>query len=301
MVEKIAVILNAYGGKLGAKAKIARVEAGMQAAGLEYHLHVTQYPDHGKELAQQAALNGCSIVVAAGGDGTINEVVNGLMPVAVEHSPEALPCTLGILPLGTANDLADMLNLPRDITAACRCLAKGNTRLIDVGYVNGRYFANNSAVGLEPIVTINHDKMRRVKGDLRYVLAAIKTIIQSKSWDMRLDWDCGVYEGQLVIVSVGNSARTGGAFFMTPQAEVDDGLLDFVFASNMSRLKMLTVFPLLFRGKHIGHPKIVYLKTRKLIITSTHPTPIQTDGEIIDEAATKIEYCIIPQKLPVII
>ena len=297
MPDKVTVILNTHGGKLGTQAKEAVVKAGMQAAGLNYQLERTGYPDHGLELARQAALAGCSIVVAAGGDGTINEVVNGL----VQAAEQGKPGTLGILPLGTANDLADMLELPRSITAACQRIAAGHTRLIDLGIVNGRYFANNSAVGLEAEVTIEHDKMRRIKGDIRYILAALKTITRSKSWDMHLDWGTGIYEGPAVLVSVGNSARTGGSFYMTPQAKVDDGLLDFVYAVGMSRWQMLKLLPTSFSGKHVRHPLVVYLTSRSLSITASPPIPIQADGEILDETAVEINYCIAPQKLRVIV
>jgi len=296
VTDKIKVILNIHGGRLGGRAKIALVEEAMTIANLDYHLSPTTYAGHGTELARQAALEGWPIIVAAGGDGTINEVVNGLMQAAQGGTPSSL----AILPLGTANDLADMLNLPRDLVAASQRIATGNVRLIDLGVVNGHFFANNSAVGLEPVVTLQHDKMRRVKGNIRYILAALKAIATARPWSMRLDWGHGMFEGPLTLVSVGNSARTGGAFFMTPQAELDDGLLDFVYAFGMSRLKMLTLLPQTFKGKHIHHPTVSYLKTKTLSITAAPATPIQADGEIIDKEAVEINYRIVPQILRVI-
>lgn len=297
VADKIKVILNPHGGRLRGQDKIASVEQGMKAAGLDYHLEPTQYAGHGLQLARQAVLDGYPIIVAVGGDGTINEVVNGLMQ-APEESP---PSTLGIIPLGTANDLADVLNLPHDMTAVCQRIAAGSTRLIDLGMVNGHYFANNSAVGLEPMVTLEHEVMRRVKGNLRYILAALKSIIKAKPWTMRIDWDSGSYEGPVTLVSVGNSPRTGGSFYMTPEALLDDGLLDFIYAVGISRWQMVKLLPQTFSGRHVHHPGVIYLRTISLSITASPSTPIQADGEVIDRTATEINYRIIPKKLRVIV
>lgn len=294
---KVKIILNTYGGRLSGQAKISQVEQALQECGVNYHLQPTQNSGHAIELARQAALEGWPVVVAAGGDGTINEVVNGLMQAAGAGQAGVL----GIIPLGTANDLADALKLPRDIKAACQRIAAGQTRLIDLGEVNGHYFANNSAVGLEPMVTIAHDKMRLVKGNLRYILAALTSIISAKIWTMRLTWSNGQYEGPVTLVSIGNSCRTGGEFFMTPHAVLDDGLIDFMYGVGMSRWQMLRLLPQTFTGKHIDHPLVVYRQTTTLSITAFPPTPIQTDGEIIDEQATEINYRIIPKKLRVIV
>lgn len=203
--------------------------------------------------------------------------------------------------MGTANDLADVLHLPRDATAACQRIAAGNSRVIDVGTVNGQYFTNNSAVGLEPVVTINHEQMRRVKGNLRYLLAALKTIIQAKPWRMRLVWDDGTYEGPVTLASVGNSHRTGGLFYMTPHAVLDDGLLDVVYALGLTRWQLLTLLPKTLKGDHIRHPLVRCLQTKSISITASPPTPIQADGEVIAKTATEINYSIIANKLRVIV
>ena len=298
MPEKIKIILNTHGGRLDTRTKISLVEQGMAAAGVGFVLELTEYPDHGRELAQKAAQENWPVVVAAGGDGTIGEVVNGLMRARVD-----LPVpTLGIIPFGSANDLADNLELPGDVTAACRLIAAGNTRLIDLGLVNGRYFANNSAIGLEPIVTIEQNQMRHIlNGTPRYVVAALSCIRKAKPWQARLEWDHGVFEGPITLVTVGNGHRTGGAFYMTPQAELDDGLLDFVYALGMTAWQMLKLLPQTLKGKHIHHPLVTYLRTRSLTITISPTSPIQADGEIIAVDATTIDYQIVPKILRVIV
>jgi diacylglycerol kinase (ATP) len=297
MPNKIKIILNAYGGRLGAKAKTEAVKEAMQAAGLDYHLEITQYAGHAVELARQASDEGWPVIVAAGGDGTIHEVINGLL----QASGQDQTATLGIIPMGTANDLADVLHLPRDATAACQRIAAGNSRVIDVGTVNGQYFSNNSALGLEPVVTINHEQMRRVKGNLRYLLAALKSIILAKPWHMRLDWDDGSYEGPVTLVSVGNSHRTGGLFYMTPRAVLDDGLLDIVYGLGLTRWQLLRLLPKTLKGDHIHHPLVRYVRSKSVSITTSPCTPIQADGEVIDRTATIVNYSIISNKLRVIV
>lgn len=282
---------------MSGQAKVAALEQALRQTGLQYELNSARSPAHAGDLARLAAAQGYPVVVAAGGDGIINHVLNGLMAAAGDGEAGIL----GIVPLGTANDLADMLGLPRNVMAACRHIAAGQTRLIDVGQVNDRYFINNSAVGMEPVVTLAQEGMRRVRGRLRYLLAALKSIATAKSWLMQLRWGNSQYEGPVTLVSVGNSRRTGGNFYMTPRALVDDGLLDFVYAVGMGRWQMLRLLPLTMTGQHIHHPLVVYLRATSLSITFNPPTPIQADGEIIDPAGTEICYRIIPHKLRVIV
>ena len=290
-------IVNPYSGRWKAKAAIPDIERACKKIGLDYELVATDAPNHGTELAREAAQTGFSPIVVAGGDGGISEVVNGLMQAA----GDGVAGPLGIIPLGSANDLADVLELEKDIETACRVILAGHTRAIDVGCVNGRFFDNNSAVGLEPMVSIAQMAMKRVKGTPRYILAALKAILGHKPWHMRLTWDDGGYEGPVALVSVGNTCRTGGAFWMTPHAEPDDGYLDFVFTGKMGRLKLLRLLPTTFDGSHIEHPDVTYTRTTRLTIECDPPTPIQADGELFDLSANHIEYTIMPGRLQVIV
>ncbi len=297
MTGRVKVILNLQGGRWTGQAKVDIVEQALQAAHIDYDLQPTAQPEHGLELARQAAHEGWPVIVAAGGDGTINQVVNGLAQAAGAGEVGIL----GIIPVGTANDLADGLGLPHDLKAACERIAAGQTRLIDLGQVNDRYFANNSAVGLEAAVTVTHDEMRWFQGKNRYLLAALKVIMRAQCWQMKIKWNNGEYDGPAILVSVGNNFRTGGSFYMTPHARLDDGLLDFIYGIRLNRLQLLNLLPRTFTGQHIYHPAINYRQTTTLSITTSPPTPIQADGEIIDLHATRIEYRVLPQKLRVIV
>lgn len=117
---------------------------------------------------------------------------------------------------------------------------------------------------------------------------------------MTIEWDDGSASGRMLLVSVGNGNVTGGAFRLTPQAELDDGLLDFIFGTAMSRLQILRFLPLVFSGQHIHRPEVTYGRTRRLTITSDDPLPVGVDGEIISTAAHRLEFEVVPGKLRVV-
>ncbi|MEM7033208.1 MAG: diacylglycerol kinase family protein [Chloroflexota bacterium] len=292
----IKIILNPYAGRWKAKTHLERIEAIFHEANIEVDIVKTERSGQASELAREAAEAGIETVVAVGGDGTISEVMNGL----VEAAGEGQAGTLGIIPVGTGNDLAAMLDLPINVEKACQKIIAGNTRIIDLGNVNGHFFDNNSAVGLEPVVTQEAAKITWLRGAMVYLAGALRGIAKRPGWMADLEWDDGAYQGPIALISVGNSPRTGGAFWMTPNAKLDDGLLDVVFTPILSRLQLLALLPLTFSGKHINHKAVTHLQVTELRI-KMDPTPIQADGELIADAATEITYTVVPQKLRVIV
>ena len=294
-MRPLKIILNPYAGRWKAKANLGLLKETLTALDIPFDLTVTERPGHGIAVARAAAEIGFETIVAAGGDSTINEVVNGMAQAAGNNTAAG---TLGIIPLGTANDLAFTLGIPTDLRRACENLRNGQPRAIDLCRVNNRYFANNSAVGLEPSVTLEAEKITLIKGTPRYLLAALRAIMKNPAWYARIVWDGGQYEGSVALISVGNGARTGG-FYLTPNAKVDDGKLDFVFAPAMGRLALLQLLPQTFSGKHIHHPAVTYAQTTKLSI-EIDETPLHTDGEIITRRAKKLTYNIFPAALKVI-
>ena len=291
------VIVNPYAGRWKARSAVESIEQALANTGLDCELVETERPRQASDLAREAAAAGYSPIVAAGGDGSINEVVNGLM----EAAGRGVAGPMGVIPLGSADDFADMLGLDKNIEKASLAIQQGHTRLIDVGVVNGRYFVNNSAIGLEPVVTLTQARMKRVKGIPRYVLAALRGVLGHRPWHVRISWDGGEYEGATPLISVGNGPRTGGVFWMTPRAEPDDGFLDFVYAGRMSRLKLLSLLPSTFKGTHIHRDDVHCERTKRLVIDCDPPSPIQTDGEVFDLSATHIKYSIIERGLRVIV
>lgn len=291
-MKKIKVILNPYANRWRAGSRVDEVRAALTAVSLHPDIIQTEKPREAIAMAETAVAAGYDAVVAAGGDGTLNEVANGLLRAAGDGP--TVP--FGVMPIGTANDFSDMVGLPRDLKQAAQIIAAGQTCQIDAGRINDYFFINNCAVAMEPMITLENIRMKRLSGELRYVVALMRGLVKLKAWQMQVRWDDGGHDGPTYLLSVCNGPRTGG-FYMAPDAAVDDGLFDFVFAPEVPKLTVLAILLKLFRKTHIHHPQVVYGRTRHISISSSPGTPIHADGEIIAEAATQIEYQILPGKL----
>jgi YegS/Rv2252/BmrU family lipid kinase len=293
------VILNPYSNRWNAQKRWPEAEAALHAAGVDFELAISERPKGAVELAAQAAKAGFSPVIAAGGDGTIGDVVNGL----AQMRGEADMGILGILPLGTANDLPSTLGIPLDLNAAARVIAAGNIRRIDVGNVNGSYFANNSAIGLEPYVTTKQVKITWIKGIPRYLVAAVQGILDHPTWKATVEWDGGHFEGPISLVSIGNGPRTGGLFFMSPHADPSDGKLTFVVGYRATRLSTFAILPKTMSpaGTFVHEPGIQEVHATWLKIRLDHPSPAHTDGELFSDFVTELDYRIISGCLRVLV
>jgi len=299
---KIKILLNPYSHRWNAKEDWKKTDSALWAAGVEYDLSISEHADHLVDLAADAIRKGYTTLVVAGGDGSIGEVINGAANGWDEKSP--FPITFGVIPLGTANDLADNIGIPRDLDAVARMIKNGKTRPIDLGKCNNRYFLNNSAIGLEPYVTIKQEKIKRISGIPRYLLAAVQAIMERPSWNAKIQWDDGLYEGPISLVSVGNGKRTGGVFFMTPHADPYDGRLTFIHGYKKSRRSMFRVLPSAMKsgvGNISEQEGIHELHGTHLSIHLDRPSPAHTDGEIFDSWITDFEYKIFPSAVPILV
>jgi diacylglycerol kinase (ATP) len=299
MAVKAKIILNPYANRWGARAQLPAVESACRDAGLAFDLVQTTAPGQATREAASAVAAGYDVVVAAGGDGTVSEVVNGLIAAGGEAT-----VPLGIIPIGTGNDFSDMAGLPANVPQAVQAIARGRTRQVDAGRIEAdgctHYFDNNCALAMEPMVSIENMRMTRLSGNIRYVVAIIKALLKLKAWHMHIAWDGGGYEGPAFLLSVCNGPRTGGMFPMAPAAEMDDGLFDFVFAPELRKSTVLMIVARLFRGTHIHHEAITYARTTRLTITSEPGTPIHADGELITESARRVDYQVLPGKISLI-
>jgi YegS/Rv2252/BmrU family lipid kinase len=298
---KARVILNPYSGRFTGRRLWPAAAAALRAAGVDFELAETERPGHAEELARQAALAGHSPIVAAGGDGTVGEVINGLAQAGAAGAPIG---PLGILPVGTANDIVDTLGIPRDLRAAAQLIADGRARAMDLGEVNGRLFANNSAIGLEPYVGLIQRRFKRVHGPLRYLLAALRGVIDGPHWNMRLEWDGGQYDGPISLVAIGNGPRSGGIFYMAPGADPFDGRLTFVYGFRRTRLALLGALPRTLRpgaGSYLELSGIYRAEMTWLRARIDPPAPAHADGEIAWPAARELEYRVWPGRLQVLV
>lgn len=295
MVAK--VVLNPYSNRWNAQVRWPEAEAALIAAGVEFELAISQEKGQIVELIADAVKAGFAPIIIAGGDGSIGDAVNGLAQAA--KSEDELLGPLGIMPLGSANDLIFSLNMSTDLMEAARVIAAGNTRAIDLGILNGRYFANNSAAGLEPYVTTKHERIHLIKGMVRYLVAAVWAIMDKPEWQGEVKWDGGEYNGPLSLVSIGNGRRTGG-FFMTPHADPTDGMLTLAFGYRGTRLGLFTALPRAFKegeGNYVEMDGFYEVHSTKISIHLNHSSPAHTDGELFTDYVQDFEYSIQPGRL----
>ncbi len=299
---KPIIILNPYSNRWKAKENKVVIEKVLASKGVPIEIVETNAPGHAIELASQAVQDGYGPIIGAGGDGTLSEVLNGMMKADRESDQPIGP--FGILPIGTANDLADQLVIPREIEQAIDVILGGKTRRIDLAKVNDRYFVNNAGLGLEPYITLLQARMKRLQGVPRYLAAAFQGIMHHPTWNMHLEWEGGQYSGPISLISIGNWARTGGVFYTVPHAAPDDGQLTFIYGYIATRLKTLRAMPMIMKphqGNISEHPSVYEFNTPWLKVRSETPTPAHADGEVFTEGIHEIEFRILPAKLEVII
>lgn len=289
------VILNPYANRWNAKKRWQEAEAALKNAGVDFSLAVSAYRGHAEELSKDAALEGFSPVIAAGGDGTVGEVVNGLARARGEDDLGVL----GIMPLGTANDLVCNLGLPLGLNDAAQVIAAGKTRLIDVCKAGERYFVNNSALGLEPYITVIQQQITKLKGIPRYLAAAVTGILRNPQWQARIEWEHGCYKGPLTLLSVGNAPRTGGLFYMAPHADPYDGRLTATLAYRKTSLSILALLPKTMspQGKFIHAAGVQEIHATRIFVSLTSPSPAHCDGELLPQEVEELEYTILPVAL----
>jgi diacylglycerol kinase (ATP) len=291
------VVLNPYSNRWNSQKRWAEADAALKAAGVDFELVISKMKGQIVELTEQAVQENCSPIIVAGGDGSIGDAVNGLVRAA-DSGKKALP-PLGIMPTGSANDVAFALGLPTDLNGAAKVIAAGKTRAMDLGKLNDRYFVNNSAAGLEPYVTIKHEQIQWIKGMARYLVAAVQAIMDKPEWNGNVQWDGGEYSGAFSLISIGNGRRTGG-FFMTPHADPFDGKLTLAFGYRATRLGLFQALPRAFnedKGSYVEMEGMKEVQATRISIHLDTPSPAHTDGELFPEWIQDFEYEIFPQRL----
>jgi len=299
-VSPIKIILNPVAGRgYGAKVE-SELRQHLEAEGVDFDLVRTDGPWHAAELAEQAANDGFEIVVAAGGDGTTNEVVNGLM-AASQNGPSG---TLGVIPVGSGSDFANNVGIPAGLQDACRRLASGQTRIVDVCRVTvqdqrPRYFDNTVNVGFGGIVTVEALKVKRLRGMALYLPVVLKTVFLAQNPRVTVEYDDQVLALPAVMICVGNGPREGGGFFCTPHAQPDDGLLDVCIVREIGRVAMLGLVPHFMKGTHVGREPVTMVRARRVTISSPDDLVAHMDGEVLCTDAHRIACEVLPQRLQV--
>jgi YegS/Rv2252/BmrU family lipid kinase len=304
-MKPIRVILNPAAGHGNGARLLPSIEAALTRHALDYDLVCTGYPGHAIELTGQAVQEGVELIVAAGGDGTLNEVVNGLMRSKLTggHLP-----TLGVLCAGRGNDFSGSIGIPEDIDLACKLLKLGQSRLLDIGRVTGgihpegRYFINCVGVGFDAVATIEAAKLPRWGGFLSFLVAIFKTIFLYNHAPLAtIEYGGQVIEQRSLMISIMNGRRLGGGFIMAPDSRPDDGLLDLCIAEQMSSFQMIRLVPLFMKGTQASKKTIKTGKAALIKIAAIDgPLPAQTDGEIISTEGRSLTVELLTRQIKVI-
>jgi diacylglycerol kinase (ATP) len=233
----------------------------------------------GARLARLAAEDGYQKVIAVGGDGTVHDVANGLVETSLQ---------LAVVPLGSANDFAYSLGL-RDWRLAARLAVLGEPRRIDAALANGRAFVNTAGVGVDAIGARHVERHKRVLGSLAYLSSALLTLATSRAAPMRVQLDGETIEGRKLLVVVANGERFGNGMRIAPGARIDDGFLDVCIIGDTGKIETLLMFPTVYRGTHVRHPKVRMARVRRIIVEQERRLPVELDGEPSEADRLEIE------------
>ena len=281
MAQRWILIANptAGGGRGRRFAELATLA--IQNAGQPVELRYTHKKGHGAELANQAVADDIDRLIVCGGDGTIGEVLPSLVDSSI---------ALGLLPFGTANDLARALAIPRKIDDAVSCLLNGRVRPIDLGRVENRLFATVAAFGFDAEIS---ERMASgqvpLAGTAGYLMETFRHIGRYRPPRVRLRGDFGEIEQEVLQVSIANTRSYGGGMLIAPAANATDGLFDVVIIDNIPRWTILSVLPRLFTGQHVAHPAVRVERTARLEIHTDTPRIMHADGEYLGETPLVLE------------
>jgi diacylglycerol kinase (ATP) len=269
------------------------------AYGLAGDVLFTAGPGDAVALAEQAAGDGARLVIAVGGDGTVNEIVNGLLRGG-GNGPE-----LAVLPQGTGDDFARTFRIPSKVEAALEVAAGSSIRTIDLGRARflgadgretERYFANFAGAGISgAIARRGAATSRRLGAKAAYVWATVTVFARWTSVPMRIGLDEEIREGPMYEVIVANGVYAAGGMKIAPEARPDDGRFDAVLIGDVSKVDFVTTFPKIYRGTHGAHPKIDIVRARAVTVDPGDPLPVVLDGE--QPGTTPVRFEVVPAAL----
>ena len=297
------VIVNpaSGGGKTGKRWR--GLDARLRAEGGQYEAEFTREPGHAEQLAREAARAGVRTLLIVGGDGTLNEAVNGL----IQDDKPLGEITIGILPVGTGSDFARALRLPRDPPAAAiHLMRRAQPQPLDVGRVDcvrggrpaTRYFANIAGLGFDGEVADRVNRAGKSGGSLAYQTMLLRGLVTYQNKHVRLGVDGAMREGVMNSVIVANARYFGGGMFVAPNAHWDDGLFDVILLGDFTKPEVVMNLPRLYRGTHLTHRKVTELRAREVRVEAQERMFLQAEGELVGEAPAT--FTILPKALKVL-
>lgn len=297
-------IVNPASGKGSAQKLLVGFESLLQELNLRYTILYTTSPGEASTMAMKAA-GEYDAVIATGGDGTINEVVNGLMSAKQTRKDGSGIPAFGVVPIGSGNDFAKALKIPADVYRSLEILKQGAVEKTDIGEFSidrgeRRYFANNVGIGFDGQVNYESSKITRLTGMAMYLSAVLKTLFTYRHPKTTIRSDHEIIERKILLVNAGNGISSGGGFYLTPDAVLGDGFLDVCIIDSMNKMKIIQRLPKVLDGSHTGTEGVTMFRTTTLRVESDDELPVHADGEIVALSAKRVDVSIHPAALNVI-
>jgi diacylglycerol kinase (ATP) len=284
---KILLVFNPYAGHGHAGKLLPKVEKAFKDSNIELDLQLTHFPGNGVEIVRDADLKKYDGIVAAGGDGTLFEVINGFF-----QNPAKVKIPIGVLPVGTGNAFARDLNLDNtNWTEAIKIIASQKTRRTDVGkyHANGQDYYYLNIIGMGFVADVIKIALKlKILGNFSYTLGVLIRTIFLSSDSLSIEIDGRKLDRDCTFVEISNTRYTSN-FLMAPDAITDDGLLDVVIANKLNRRRLLKCFPKIFTGEHVLMPEIETFQAKSIKIMSKKPKALSPDGELIGTTPLEIE------------
>ena len=272
-MKSARLIYNPTAGKEAVKRELPLILETLEKAGYETSAHATTGEGDATKEAKHTVERKFDLVVAAGGDGTINEVINGL--AEEEYRPK-----LGIIPAGTTNDFARALQIPRDIQKALDIIVADQTMHLDIGKVNGKYFINIAGGGRLTELTYDvPSKLKTVLGQLAYYIKGIEMLPSLKPERTRIEYDDHVFDDDIMLFLISNSNSVGGFEKLAPDAKLNDGYFDLLILKKVNLAEFIHTVTLALRGEHLKNENVIYAKARNIKVTPAEQMLLNIDGE----------------------
>lgn len=275
-------IINPEAGKGKSMTYVNVIKEYFQHSSDSYIIEITKYPGHATELVKDYTSRENYRVYAMGGDGTLNEVLNGMINTN---------SVLGVIPCGSGNDFVKSIvdDMDRDIF---KRTIEGKEEFIDLGMVNGKYFLNISSVGFDSVVVYhaNHfKKMNYISGSTAYILGILKTLFTFNSIHASVEIDGATFNKNILLAAVANGKCYGGGVKISPKSIINDGAFDICLVDNTSKLKIFFFFPKAIKGTHESIKEVSFYKGKKITIMSQEEFVLNIDGELFKEKKATFE------------
>jgi diacylglycerol kinase (ATP) len=286
-VSRAKVIVNPVAGANSTGRKWPRLSQLLKHIGLSFDHEYTEGVGHAIELAKAAAAEGYRYLVAVGGDGTVNEVANGIL-----RSTDASGLALGVISTGTGSDFARSVGIPRHYISACSCLTSSRRFLIDVGVVeyrnNGkssqRFFVNAAGIGFDAAAVETTERLPKYfGGTIPYVVGLLRTLLGYRNKSVVLRIGDRSEAARILSVVVSNGSYLGGGMHVAPEASLNDNLLDVTVIGDIGKFDLLKSLPMVYKGTHGQHPKVSMEKATRITVESSERVLVHADGELLGE------------------